>query len=92
MKLNEVKSHLKALSSDIRNKKSERKNAAHGYVPGLLSLRYEYRHYHIAYCLFRGKSYEQIEKPRQDNQPNSHYYNLILDKISSSMKKEDINV
>lgn len=42
------------------------------------SLKEKYRHYHIAYCLLRGKKYEQIEnKVREGNSPNWN----IIDKI-----------
>jgi hypothetical protein len=42
------------------------------------NLKEKFRHYHIAYCLLRGKKYEQIEnKVREGNQPNWG----IIDKI-----------
>lgn len=34
-------------------------------------LKHTYRHRHIAYCLLRGRTMEQIEKPRENNQPNA---------------------
>lgn len=38
-----------------------------------------YRHKHIAYCLLRGKKYEQIEnKVREGNEPNFSYIEQIM--------------
>lgn len=37
----------------------------------LWSMRNEFRHRHIAWCLIRGKDMEMIEKPAIDNPPNS---------------------
>lgn len=33
-------------------------------------LKSDFRHKHIAYCLLRGTSYEDIEKPSLENSPN----------------------
>jgi len=39
----------------------------------------EFRSWHIAYCLIRGKSYEQIEpKVGEFNEPNWSFVNQIL--------------
>jgi len=39
----------------------------------------EFRHKHIAYCLLRGRSYEQIEQPREDNKPDMIYVQMIME-------------
>ena len=42
--------------------------------------KYEFRHQHIAYCLARGRSYEQIEsKVRENNEPNQEYIRELLE-------------
>jgi len=62
-----LKEELKALSKDIRLKKSERKSREHGWVPGLFTSREQFRIKHIAYCLLRGTPYEKIESKHREN-------------------------
>jgi hypothetical protein len=57
----ELKSELKTLAQEIRTGKSQRKSLPNGYVHGLASDRESYRIKHIAYCLARGRTMEQIE-------------------------------
>lgn len=51
----------------------------------LISLRYEFRHKHIAYCMLRGKKLEQIEKgghkttPSGVNNPYISYVNKLME-------------
>jgi len=71
----EMKEDLKALASRIRNGKSGRKPKFRTETNtqdynDLDRLRYQFRHMHIAHCLLRGRKMEQIERPREDNQPN----------------------
>ena len=78
MKFKELKQRIKALSTEIKEKKSQRKGAPSGYVAGLDDLRYKVRHHHIAYCLLRGRTMLQIEQStRDDNTPNMTYVNKI---------------
>jgi len=37
----------------------------------------EYRHHHIAYSEMKGRSREQIERPREDNLPNENWIEEI---------------
>ena len=46
----------------------------------LWSMKNEFRHRHIAWCLLRGRQLEQIEKPAIDNAPN-------MDKINKYMEE-----
>ena len=78
MKFTELKQHIKGLAKEIKEKKGLRKGSEYGYVDGLDRLRYEARHHHIAYCLLRGRTMEEIEsKTREDNAPNMTYVNQI---------------
>ncbi len=82
MKFTELKQHIKDLAKEIKEKKALRKGAQNGYVSGLDRLRYEARHHHIAYCLLRGRTMEQIEsKTREDNKPSTSYIEEIKSKI-----------
>jgi hypothetical protein len=47
----------------------------------------EFRHKHIAYCLLRGRSYEQIEQPRDDNKPDMIYVQMIMDEYEQPKTK-----
>jgi hypothetical protein len=55
-----LKTDLKALATEIRSLKSKRKELR-GYVPGLENAQEAFRSGHIAYCILRGKTLEQIE-------------------------------
>lgn len=69
-----MKQELKSLAIEIRQLKSQRNFSNNGYVHGLSGKQYHARHLHIAYCLIRGRSYEQIEnKVRENNEPNWRY-------------------
>ena len=61
---------LRETKADIKTKQKAGQYA--GYKQSeLLTLKWNYRHRHIAYSIMRGKSYQQIErKCREDNQPN----------------------
>jgi hypothetical protein len=48
-----------------------------GYYNKIDSLKYEFRHKHIAYCLIRGRTRDEIERPAEDNQPCESYIKEI---------------
>lgn len=77
----DLKLKLKTLAAEIRDKKSKRKGAPNGVVPGLKSAQYEFRHHHIAYCLLRGRSMEEIEKCAEDNKPSEYYVEQIVKSV-----------
>jgi hypothetical protein len=88
----ELKATLKGLASEIKSTKSEFKDAQRsnsgdpGYelLRSLYNKKFEYRHKHIAYCIFRGKTYEQIElKCREDNKPDMKYIEELLSSYSA---------
>jgi hypothetical protein len=45
---------------------------ASGIHNGLVYDGKDYRNHHIAYCELRGKTRDQIEKPKQDNPPSEY--------------------
>ena len=59
--LSTLKTELKLLAQEIRTLKSKRKGSPNGYVSGLDSARNLYRVKHIARCMLRGRTLEQIE-------------------------------
>ena len=66
MTYTELQKHQKQLAAEIKAAKATRKSVPHGYVAGLDYQRDTYRHHHIAYCLLRGRTIEQIERSSND--------------------------
>ncbi len=60
--IRQYKKDLKALAKEIRAKKNTRKEHDNGYVPGLWRDQKDFRFKHIAYCLMRGRKYEEVER------------------------------
>lgn len=71
IQLLKMKAELKVLATEIRTLKSKRKELK-GYVPGLGQAQYEFRANHIAYCMLRGRTLEQIEPKLRDPNDTSH--------------------
>lgn len=77
-KLKEFKQWLKGTAVEIRktrkiHKEHQRKHGGSGdwRIQGKLKrLSWDYRHHHIAYSELRGRKYEQIEQPREGNEPD----------------------
>ena len=78
MKIHELKQLLKEYAVDIRKAKSTRKQCKNGYVPLLDNMRWNARHYHLAYCMLRGRKYEEIE-PRCHEAPNMKRVEKIME-------------
>jgi hypothetical protein len=80
--IKDLKNELKALAIISRELKSHRPQEKRG-TWGIYDLDYKIRstkhiirHKHIAYCLIRGRKYDEIEHPSKDNEPN---FKLIQD-------------
>ena len=54
---------------------------------GLFQDKREFRHKHIAYCLLRGRSYGQIEQPREDNKPDMIYVQMVMEEYEQPKAK-----
>jgi hypothetical protein len=85
-KMKELKYWLITHATEIREtrkllKETQRNNKPTWKFQGdLLRLVPSYRHHHIAYSELRGKTREQIERPREDNLPNEDWIQEIKDK------------
>lgn len=74
-KIDELRLKLKELAASIKEKNAKLKEVQKekGSTAGaflmyeLYNIRSECRHHHIAYCELRGRTRDQIEKPRKDN-------------------------
>jgi len=103
--MNIIKQNLKDLSKEIVQLKQERSpnyvgtRIAIDYTwasSRLVSARFEFRYKHIAYCLAKGRKYEEIEsKVKKGNEPSwnniNHYkekYIIILDELKTQFEKE----
>jgi len=71
IQLLKMKADLKVLALEIRKLKSTRKELR-GYVPGLENAQFTFRAGHIARCMLRGRTLEQIEPKLRD--PNSYIH------------------
>jgi hypothetical protein len=73
-----LKTSCKLLASKIKELKKLRKDPIYkGYVPGLDRTQNKYRHYHVAYCLLRGRTLEQIEQPKYASKLDMEYISWI---------------
>ncbi len=87
--IKEVKAFQKEAAKEIKELKSKRKESIYGVVPGLWRASWDYRHWHIAYCLFRGRKMEEIERTnRSDNHPYKSLIEQCLSKIKPSVREE----
>jgi len=87
----DLKSELKIKAVEIRKNKIQIKELQknRSYAGNLqyshIHLKRDYRHKHIAYCMLRGRTYEQIEqKCRENNKPNMDIVKEIMDEYSKS--------
>jgi len=89
--LGKTKKEQKQLAVIIRGLKSKRKlDSRDGWSLWKLELEISrnksmYRHVHIAYCLLRGKTIEQIENPRSYNKPSQSRIDLILEDYAETV-------
>ena len=92
--IDKLKKFLKETAAEIRITRHQYKEAQRGkttewgLLGKLLKLQREYRHHHIAYCELRGRTREQIERPRDNHMPNESYIDDIKELYAWS--EEDI--
>ena len=86
MKYLKLKNELKQAAIKIRQLKNQRKSSPNGYVAGLDNLRFTTRHKHIAYCLLRGRTLEQIE-PKYNEAPNEKLIERYMEEHNEIKEK-----
>jgi hypothetical protein len=76
---------IKELKNQIKTLQKERGSGAACIQQGeVVSLKRTYRHRHIAYCLLRGRQYEQIESRRREgNEPDWNLIQEVKDEYAS---------
>jgi hypothetical protein len=93
--MTEMKEYLKGLSTHIRTLKFSRKGGDKNHKKlwdicyNLAGQKHTYRHTHIAYCLVRGRTYEQIENPAENNKPNLKLIESI--QVDLQKKVDEVN-
>jgi len=91
----ELKTKAQALRETKARLKEEQRNGS-GYKAstmqiGLLNLKRDYRHHHIAYCELRGRTREQIEKYcRHNNKPNENTIFSIKEQYAWEVEMGDL--
>jgi len=89
-KIKELKLKLKSLAVEIRELKATRKQCEFGYVPGLEAARERFRINHIAYCLLRGRTMDQIERGRSLEDLNNFYTRKIEEIMEEYREPENV--
>lgn len=85
IQLLKMKADLKVLALQIRQLKSTRKQHRNGSVPGLGTAQSDFRIKHIAYCLLRGRTMEQIEPKLRD--PNCYEHTWVRKQAAALVAK-----
>lgn len=49
---------------------------------------FEFRHKHIAFCLVRGRTMDQIEKPYHHNLPDMKYVDRLVENLKKELENE----
>jgi hypothetical protein len=81
--MTEKKEQLKSLAKKIKDLKSIRKEKDVNWE--IYVAKRDFRYEHIAYCLVRGRTYEQIEQPRDNNKPNWYIINRLKDTLKNQV-------
>ena len=92
--LKKLKQTLKKNAGYIRELKAKRKESQYGYVPELGRAQMEYRIGHIAYCLLRGRTPEQIEnkhREAEDYKCWTKYAWKEAEKLKARLEEEIVN-
>lgn len=82
--IKKMKQELKQLARQIKEKKSQRCKENCGYVSGLNELRHQFRYKHIAYCLTRGRTIEQVDS----GEPDMERVKWVMESMSPESTKK----
>lgn len=94
--IQKLKAELKTKALNLKDTrarlKTEQRNGG-GYKAGtmqcgMLSLKRDFRHHHIAYCELRGRTRDQIENPHTDNHPNEATIKRIKEEYAWEVELE----
>ena len=88
----ELKNLIKIIITHKNNFKDSQRKGKHSWVDlqTFSRAQWEYRHRHIARCLLRGRTYEQIEqKTRDDNKPDKAEIIVYQCEYEERFKKQE---
>jgi len=90
-KMLELKDWLKNKAVEIKetrklHKEAQRTDNDNSYMGPLWYESCLYRHHHIAYSELKGRTRDQIEKPRQNNLPNEEKIKKIREKYTDGQE------
>jgi hypothetical protein len=90
-KMKELKHWLITNAVEIRetkkiHKENQRSKNDHSLMWSLYKMSQDYRHHHIAYSELRGRTRDQIEKPKSDNLPNEDKIQRIKEEYSDEQQ------
>ncbi len=81
--IKEQKDKSKQLFNEGKTFEGQRQHNAIG------GMRRNYRHYHIAHCLLRGKTYNEVEQPKEDQKKLTEYDWKVIEQIRSNYAIEE---
>ena len=86
-----IKSELKDFANQIKTLKVEHKtlqkeNGGAGIEYKVANATDEFRYLHVAYCLVRGRKYEEIERPKPHNKLNPEKLSQCINRIIEENK------
>lgn len=90
----EIKEVQKIRAKEIRKLKASRKQDKRNgrklweIESDIRDLKYDFRHVHIAYCEIRGRSREQIERPKDYNKASQHQIDKLKEKWASKINED----
>lgn len=90
-KMLKLKQWLKEQASAIKetkkkHKENQRLRNDNSLMGSLFVASRNYRHHHIAYSELKGRTRDQIEKPRQDNLPNEEKIQEIKERYTDGQE------
>jgi len=89
-----IKEEQKVRAKKIRERKKSRKQdkrngrSLWNIVSEIASLKYTYRHHHIAYCEMRGRERHEIECPRDDHPASQYEIDRLKEKWSNQIDED----
>jgi hypothetical protein len=81
---------IKTAKVDLKSYQKSNRGCDGGNYFVLFKLRHEYRHKHIAYCMMKGRCYDVIEKPAENNKPDMQYVKELIDTYGTEKAIEDV--
>lgn len=87
---NKIKEEQKALAKEIRELKNKRKHVPCGYVSGLDSKRWYYRHKHIAYCQFFNMTPYGLIEDHCNEEPSTSTIERYMKEWTNELETEDV--